>query len=242
MLIDHVGASIFPASVYPFGIYLRLIGRLAMPIFAWCIAQGAIHTRSRVKYLLRMAVMALSVQAVYYMFEKSFHLYIPVVWFLSLVIIFTLRDFIFALGLLNKKQSGQNSPALPAKGGEAKNYSLIALRAVLFIMAFAGTYLFCRYFEVDYGFAGVLFPVFGALTNRPTDNKLMFAFGFAALTLIAYSSPSGIPLQYFSIAAVIPVLLYNGRRGSARLKWFFWVFYPAHLAVILLIARLLGRV
>ena len=42
MLIDHVGMLLFPGVRV-----LRIIGRLAFPIFAYMIAEGCAHTRSR---------------------------------------------------------------------------------------------------------------------------------------------------------------------------------------------------
>ena len=54
MVIDHVGDMIFPELLW-----LRMIGRLAMPVFAFCITEGYIHTRNRKKYLLRMGIFAL---------------------------------------------------------------------------------------------------------------------------------------------------------------------------------------
>ena len=51
MVIDHVGDMFFPELLW-----LRMIGRLAMPVFAFCITEGYIHTRNRKKYLLRMGI------------------------------------------------------------------------------------------------------------------------------------------------------------------------------------------
>jgi hypothetical protein len=55
MLIDHIGFVIFPEHIV-----FRLIGRLAMPIFAYSIALGFTKTRSYKKYLLRMGIFAIT--------------------------------------------------------------------------------------------------------------------------------------------------------------------------------------
>lgn len=44
MMIDHIGALFFPNIVL-----FRIIGRLCMPIFAFCIAEGYKHTKDRKK-------------------------------------------------------------------------------------------------------------------------------------------------------------------------------------------------
>lgn len=54
MLIDHMGIVFFPED--PF---LRIIGRLAFPIYAYAIVQGYVHTRNLNNYIIRLAVIGL---------------------------------------------------------------------------------------------------------------------------------------------------------------------------------------
>ena len=42
MALDHLGDNFFPGQTW-----MRVIGRMAMPIFAFCVAEGFIHTRDR---------------------------------------------------------------------------------------------------------------------------------------------------------------------------------------------------
>ena len=53
MLCDHVGLMFFPqVSIF------RIIGRLAFPIFAFMIAEGAHYTKRKARYFLTIFSLA----------------------------------------------------------------------------------------------------------------------------------------------------------------------------------------
>ncbi len=62
MLIDHVGVVFFP-EVY----WLRVLGRLSFPLFAWLLVQGEAHTHNIWKYGLRLLVLGLISQPFFYL-------------------------------------------------------------------------------------------------------------------------------------------------------------------------------
>ncbi|WP_459129507.1 TraX family protein [Guggenheimella bovis] len=62
MTIDHIGLLFFPEDVL-----LRIIGRIAFPIFAYGIARGIEYTSDRKRYLFRLLVFTL-ISAIPYKF------------------------------------------------------------------------------------------------------------------------------------------------------------------------------
>ncbi len=62
MMVDHVGAVFFPSQKY---ILLRYIGRIAMPLFCWCMVVGACKTRNPYRYALRVLLTGILSQPFY---------------------------------------------------------------------------------------------------------------------------------------------------------------------------------
>ncbi len=89
MIIDHMGVVFFPNTVW-----MRVVGRIALPLFAWGIAVGAQHTRNIARYALRLLALML-ISQVFYMgalnhtWEK---LNIFATLFLGLVAIWGLKE------------------------------------------------------------------------------------------------------------------------------------------------------
>lgn len=60
MMIDHSGKMVFGNSMD-----LRLLGRIAFPLYAWCMVVGVSYTRSVPKYLLRLLALFVLSQPIY---------------------------------------------------------------------------------------------------------------------------------------------------------------------------------
>lgn len=62
MLCDHIGAALFPDVME-----LRVIGRMAFPLYAWCLVVGSVKTHDPLRYGMRLLGLAVLSQPLYMM-------------------------------------------------------------------------------------------------------------------------------------------------------------------------------
>ena len=205
MTIGHVGLIFFPTEPG-----FRIVGRLAFPLFAYMVAEGCRYTRNRKRYLGRIWGLALVCQTVYSLYAKDLYLCVLVTFGLSIPTVFALRDWRTGPGWWNRR--------------------LIWL--IWWIAVDAGICLGLPKllapwgFAVDYGFWGVFLPVLLACSDRRLIQLALAAVGF---TLLSWSMGG---IQWACLAALPILALYNGTRGTWRLKYPFYIYYPAHLVVL----------
>jgi len=209
---------------------MNTFGRMAFPLFAFMIAEGCRKTRSMPRYLGRLALFAVLSEPIFYF---TLNLYPDKTWgtfFDNLLrknftnVFFTLflgAAAIYGVQLLEKAAAERNL---------APKFRLLALPVVLLFVLMGG------YFSTDYGMAGVL--LIAALYFLPTKplSALTVVLWSMGLYVVGYGRITGTSIFYFLGAslAILPILLYNGRRGP-RLKWIFYIYYPAHLLILLLL-------
>lgn len=70
MLIDHVAYYLIPHGTIPY-LVMRMVGRIAFPIFAYYLATGYRRTSNINKYMARMFVFALVTQVPFYFFAHG---------------------------------------------------------------------------------------------------------------------------------------------------------------------------
>lgn len=234
MLIDHVGAVLRGAGVIHYysklSLYyaMRAAGRIAFPIYAFLLVDGAFHTRSRPKYLLRLLIFALISEIP---FDIAFNRH--VLEFESQNVFFTL-----VLGL---------AAIIPvfcaAESTGKKRFAFIIVSIVsTAVCSFAAWFL-----KTDYDFAGVLMIVFVTVMTLPvkylevseamrrTINSVAFLISVVAMCLMLDSR-----IEFFALAGVILIAAYNGKKGYSDkyLKYAFYAYYPLHLLLLGLIFNL----
>lgn len=191
---------------------MRLVGRLAFPLFCFLLVQGFLHTRHLGRYLRNLGLFAL-------ISEPCFDHALNGTWleFSSQNVFFTL--FLGLLTLVGLRQIEQRFPDLHY----AAAWLLKALvTAVNCALAYG--------LRTDYAAYGVL--CISLMYLFRAHRVRAFAVGCLPLLLLSSS-------QYFSFFALPLVYAYNGKRGLS-LKYIFYAFYPVHLLVLGFLAGIPG--
>ena len=226
MLCDHLWATVIPGNGW-----LTAVGRLAFPIFAFQIAQGFVHTRSVKKYLGRLFLWALISEIPFNLMYGGAVFY-PV----HQNVLFTFCLALLLLSLLDR----------------AKKRSRI-LFFLLVPVTFAAGYLLGMVTMVDYYGYGVLTVLVFWLADRLPHPWI---FQLAGLWVINVGMMGGmiysldllghtleIPQQGLALLALLPIWLCSGKPGRSfpAIRAACYAFYPVHMAVLVLLQRLMAR-
>lgn len=210
MLMDHIGAALWP------NLRLRVIGRLAFPIFCFLLAEGIHYTHNPRKYGKRLLMGVL-------LSEIPFDLlfFRRLTWGHQSVMVTLFLGFLY--GMIQKK---------------VKNLG----HKLLWILPFL---FLAELLNVDYGGWGVAMIGFFVLTREMPGKPIPQAIGlFLICWMIGHMrvlvGTVWVPIQIFGVLALIPIWCYSGEKTTKNL-WVqraFYLFYPAHLLVLLLIRGL----
>ena len=101
MFIDHFGLIYFPKVAW-----FRMVGRLAMPIFAFAIAEGCRYTKNKWKHFFLLFGLGAACQLVYFIFD-------PTTIYFGILITFSFSTLmIYALQFAKKCTFEENSNTL----------------------------------------------------------------------------------------------------------------------------------
>ncbi len=224
MFIDHAGLLLFPELEF-----MRILGRLAFPIYAFCIAEGFRYTKNRKLYFLRVFLLGLVCQIVYTVVDRQLYLGILIVFSMSIALMACADSF-------KKAFRGDVSPLNRSLTALLKQDALFPNRTDKFVsggilaVSVALTLLLCLTVDVDYGFFGILLPVFTSVFEDRPRRLVMFTATLLALSIDL--TAGGFIYQFWCLLAVPLIAVYNGKPGKYRMKYFFYIFYPAHLVFL----------
>ena len=203
MLCDHLWGTIVAGNDW-----MTCIGRLAFPIFAYMIAEGAKYTKNRVKYFLQMFGLGVICQLVYLIAMGSLYQCILITFSFSVILIYALDR------------------AMKTARPDAWLMFACVFIVTVFLVEGLPHLLPNTDYAVDYGIWGVLTPVvvFAAPGKITKLAVLTVPLALLSVTFAQY--------QWMGFFALIPLALYNGTRGKVKMKNLFYIYYPLHLVVL----------
>lgn len=220
MLCDHLWATIVPGNEW-----LTWIGRLAFPIFAFQITEGFLHTSDFRRYAGRLLIFGLISEIPFDLVYGGTMLY-P----FHQNVMFTLLFGLLAIKALDTAKEKRT----------AKAVIVGILLAALCCLAAAVTF-------TDYGALGVATVIMFYLCRNfhfawALQLAFMILFNFVLFTgefipIDIASHTFELQTQGFAVFALIPIWLYNGKKGVSckALQYCFYAFYPVHLLVLYLL-------
>lgn len=240
MLIDHIGAVIVIRLLIQKGLYgamvdqeayiawvgqnrgmygtymaMRIIGRLAFPIYCFLLAEGFQKTHNVKKYLGRMLLFAL-ISEIPFDLALSGRLWdteyqnVFFTLFIGLMVIAGLR-------LVDQRLAGTET---------WRKLAGVGLYAVIIV---AGSVL-ALVLKTDYSFKGIL-----AITVLYLFRSRRKAQVWAGV--IVFLLMDG--LEMIAALSFLLIWFYNGERGRQN-KYFFYFFYPVHLLLLWLVCVVMG--
>ena len=226
MLIDHIAATlVIPTEAALMSgdtgiawahVIMRCVGRISFPIFCFLLAEGVYHTRNPKKYALRLLLGAVLSEIPY---DLAF--FGKIDWDHQNVMLTLLLGF----GMLEATKR--------TKG----------LGKLICIVPF---YLAAEWLRTDYAGEGILLIAMFSLVKGVQHEKWARLIGMALLLWDNYGMFQwnlGVPIYYnrLRLFSAIPIVCYDGskRSFSKVLQWAFYLFYPVHITVLLLIKMIL---
>lgn len=212
MLIDHIGGAFFPEA----GIF-RWVGRLAFPIFCYCLTVGLLYTRDIRKYLLRLGIFALVSQPFYILAFQP----VSAFWenLTNWNIFFTLFLSLLAMAGLKERKWW------------------------LFILAFFAV----SWWNFDYSGTGILLMlIFYLCRNHPKAGAALYCLSYLPALWTGWREDplclvvGGMTVDWSIFAILAAPLIFLPLCSRLKInRWFFYAFYPAHLALIALVRNLM---
>ena len=206
MMADHIGKAFFPSVAV-----WQLVGRIAFPIFVYCLVVGCLHTRDIKKYLLRLLIFAVITQPIYVLnfferFEYWNHLNIMFTLFFGAIAVYGLMDLRRRWWML-----------------------LPCIAACIFLQLEYGTY------------GVVLIIAFYAFRDSRWISAVFVALLLAVPFFWApYIMIGGVEIGAQGFAVFTVPFIYARTNLKLKInKYFFYAFYPAHILVIITIGRIL---
>jgi hypothetical protein len=234
MVCDHIHQMFYMQGA---PLWLSMLGRLVLPTFLFFVTEGWSHTRSKRKYMLRLLAGSLAMGILSGMISyiwpnpdvvlinNIFASFLVTCWYLWCIDRIRARKIASGL-LLMLIPVFTSIPMLLVGMLSDSDIDLRILRLLAAVAIAIPNLLVVE--------GGALVVVLGVLLYLLQRWRLAQAGVVALLGLFNYIMSPG-DIQWMMGLAAIPILLYNGKRGWG-MKYFFYIFYPAHIYVLYILA------
>lgn len=218
MLFDHIAVCLMENSSFIqtgagewMYALLRLVGRMAFPLYCFLLVEAFRYTKCRTKYILTLIVMGLISEPI---FDSAIYgggniEHQNVLFTLSI-------GFLMIWSLERSLQSAECVTHYPVKIG------LLISSCGIFIAA-AG--FLTWYLRTDYAIVGILYLAILYLLRNNRNEKAI-----GGILILGAESGLG------ALCSIYLIHQYNGEYGNLKVPhWFYRLFYPLHLLVLLVI-------
>lgn len=259
MTIDHIAAYGFEIPVISkYYSVLRILGRISAPLFLYMVTESVRYTNSRSKYLLRLYFFAVITGVVTAVMNECYGDILGV--YSQSNIFFTYFYTVLYIELIEKLLDAVS-----------KKDWIWTLLAVVGILSTYVPHIIRQYFY-KFGRELLIKDLFDSVIQSPlmveysplfillgiliyfSRTKWIKIFVFLIFCFVSHgcvipgkfgggylSDFLGYP-QYWMVLATPIMLLYNGEKGNYRRNYLFYIYYPVHIYVIIILVHLvIGR-
>ncbi|MDR1569484.1 MAG: conjugal transfer protein TraX [Oscillospiraceae bacterium] len=243
MVLDHLHQMFIERGAPS---WFTMVGRVVAPIFIFLTAEGMYYTRSRKRYILQLFVgfefMNIASAIISAIFPSD-----------SIVLMNNIFGTLFLIALYIVFIDGLIEGIRSKRPSKIVGFALLTLApiasGVLFMLAqqaviahasqlstevirLTFTALMCipNVLTAEGGYSFVIIGVLFYYFRRWRWAQILT---LAAFAVASYFQNQG--WQWLMVFAAIPIMLYNGKRGGGS-KYFFYIFYPAHIYALYIIA------
>lgn len=216
MFIDHAGKMLFPGVTE-----MRMLGRIAFPVYVWCMIVGFHYTRSVPKYLLRILIVGVISQPLY-MLSLNHTWTQPNVFltlFLGLCALWGIRE--------KKYLSHLWAPAAALVLAIVLNADYGWKGVLLFILLYAVR-------DSRPGIAAVMVSFFLFWGSSFSVTKSLLGISIDLNSLPVWISQLLSPFLRLETYALLglPLILVRFRKDLKLPRWLGYALYPVHLALL----------
>ncbi len=236
MLIDHIGQFFINTPII-----LRQIGRISAPLFIFTACIGFKHTKNKIKYLKKlyffsflMSVLSAILNFIISSPEKS---YITNNFLATLFLIYV---FIYIISSTINDKLKRNRYLY-----FFFLYNLLSVIIHVFLFSYDNHSIFALLSiipNIIYTEGGILIFSYGVLTYFYQDSKFKLIILNTVISFAILLSGDlnldfilNVNYQWMMIFSLIFILMYNKNKGKGH-KYFFYIFYPMHIAVLFMLS------